>query len=485
VSSMPRWSMSYWWKRPCGGREVLRLAVPLVASTCFWTVMNFTDRMFLLWHSNTAMAAALPAGLLHFTILCLPFGIVTYLSTFVAQYHGAGRPHRVGVVLWQGVWLSLAACPVVLATVPAAPWAFGLLGHEPEVASAETAYFQALAFGAGGTLISTAFAAFFIGLGRTAVVMVVEGVACLLNAVLDYAWIFGQWGLPAWGIEGAAWATVVAQWSAVAMYGLVLRRVTYRRPYQLVAGCRFDSAMMGRLLRFGSPSGLQFLLETAGFTLLILVVGRLGEEALVATNLAFNINCLVWMPIGGLGTAVATIVGQQLGRSRPELAARATWTAFSIALAYTGTLAVLYILGPDLFLAAHASGIPPERFAGLRSTTILLLQFVAAYSLFDAMNLIFASAIKGAGDTRFVLATALILSPMPVVASWLGIHWLGAGLVWCWSAVTLGACLLGIIFLGRFIQGRWRHMRVIEPSLSQPERRRADRQPAPAVLQLS
>jgi len=441
--------------------------------------------MFLLWHSNTAMAAALPAGLLHFTILCLPFGIVTYLSTFVAQYHGAERPHRIGLVLWQGIWVSLAACPLVLLTNPAAPWVFDWLGHEPDVASAEAAYYQALAFGAGGTLISTAFSAFFIGLGRTAVVMLVEGVACLFNVALDYAWIFGRWGLPAWGIEGAAWATVVAQWSAVVMYWLVLRRVSCRRACQLAAGCRFDSAMMARLLRFGSPSGVQFLLETAGFTLLILVVGKLGEEALVATNLAFNINCLVWMPIGGLATAVATIVGQQLGRGRPELATRATWTAFSIALLYTGSLAMMYLLGPDLFLVAHASGMSPERFAGLRSTTILLLQFVAAYSLFDAMNLIFASAIKGAGDTRFVLAMALLLSPMPVAASWLGIHWLGAGLVWCWSAVTLAACLLGIIFLARFVQGRWRHMRVIEPNPYEEERRRPERRPAPAVLHVS
>lgn len=459
---MGRWSVSYWWKRRCGGRDVLRLAVPLVVSTCCWTIMNFTDQMFLLWHSNTAAAAALPAGLVHFTLLCLPFGLVTYLSTFVAQYDGAGRPHRIGLVLWQAVWLSVAACPLVLATIPAAPWAFILLGHEPDVASAETVYYQTLTFGAGGTLLSTAFAAFFIGLGRTGIVMVVEGVACALNVALDYAWIFGRWGLPAWGIEGAAWATVVAQWSAVAMYGLALRRASYRQTYGLTAGCRFDRAMTVRLLRFGTPNGLQFLLETAGFTLLILVVGRLGEEALVATNLAFNINCLVWLPIGGLGTAASTIVGQQLGRGEPELAARATWTAFWIGMTYAGSLAVLYILVPDLFLLAHASGMPPERFAALRSATILLLQFVAAYSLFDAMNLIFASAIKGAGDTRFVLTTALVLSPMPVAASWLGIHWFGAGLVWCWSAVTIGACLLGIIFLTRFVQGKWRYMRVIE-----------------------
>lgn len=464
---MRRWSMNHWWRRPCGGRDVVRLAVPLVVSMCFWTIMNFTDQMFLLWHSNTAMAAALPAGLVHFTILCLPFGVVTYVSTFVAQYVGAGRSHRIGLVLWQGVWFSLAACPLMLATIPAAPWAFSLLGHEPEVAAAEALYYQALAFGAGGTLLSTVLSAFFIGLGRTGVVMVVDGIACVLNVVLDYAWIFGHWGLPAWGIEGAAWATVVAQWSAVALYWLVLHRTSYRGTYQLVAGCRFDAAMMARLLRYASPNGLQFLLETAGFSLLLLVVGRLGEQALVATNLAFNISCLVWLPVGGLGTAVSTIVGQQLGRGQPGLAARATWTAFCLAWAYAGTFAVLCVLVPDMFLLAHASNISSERFLGLRSTTIPLLQFVAAYSLFDAMNIVFAGAIKGAGDTHFAMLMAVLLSPMPATASWLGVIYLGKGLIWCWSTVTLGACLLGLAFLIRFIHGRWRSMRVIESNVLQ------------------
>jgi MATE family multidrug resistance protein len=462
VSSLHRWSMSHWWKRRCGGQDVLRLAVPLVISTCFWTVMSFTDQMFLLWHSNTAMAAAMPAGLLHFTVLCIPFGIVTYLATFVAQYHGAGRPGRIGLVLWQGVWLSLAACPLVLATVPAAPWLFHLLGHEAKVAAAEVAYYQVLAFGAGGTLISTVFSAFFIGLGRTGMVMIVDAIACIVNIVLDYALIFGCCGLPAWGIEGAAWATVAAQWLAVAVYWLILRRAPYHRTCRVAAGCRFDSSAMARILRFGGPNGLQFFLENTGMMLLLFVIGRLGEEAMVATNLAFNINYLVWLPIGGLGTAVATIVAQQLGRGKPELAARATWTAFSIAFTYTGLLGALYILAPDVFLIGHAAGVSPERFAELRSITTVLLQFVAAYCLFDAMNMIFASAIKGAGDTRFVLVTALLFSPMPVVASWLGVAWLGGGLIWCWSAVTVWACLLGTVYLARFLQGNWRNMRVID-----------------------
>ncbi len=156
--------MSHWWKRRCGGQDVLRLAVPLVISTCFWTVMSFTDQMFLLWHSNTAMAAAMPAGLLHFTVLCIPFGIVTYLATFVAQYHrgGAAGQDRPGA-LARGLAVA-GGLPARARDRPGGPLAISLARPRGQVAAAEVAYYQVLAFGAGGTLISTVFSAFFIGL---------------------------------------------------------------------------------------------------------------------------------------------------------------------------------------------------------------------------------------------------------------------------------------------------------------------------------
>jgi MATE family multidrug resistance protein len=230
-------------------------------------------------------------------------------------------------------------------------------------------------------------------------------------------------------------------------------------------GCRYDRLLMTRLLRFAAPNGLQYLVEVASFTLFLLLVGNLGTDALAATNLAFNVNSLAWVPMLGMGTAISTIVGQQLGRNQPQLAARATWTAFWVVLIYMGTIAVFYVALPDLFLLGHAAGMSPDRFRALRSLTVVLLQFVAAYCLFDAMNLVFVSAIKGAGDMRFVLTMTLVLSPLPVLASFLGIMWFGAGILWCWTAVTLWICLLGLTYLARFLQGRWREMRVIEPDL--------------------
>ena len=79
-------------------REVLVLALPLIVSTLSWTLMNFTDRVFLVWYSADAVAAALPAGMMAFMVICFPLGVAAYVNTFVAQYQGAKRPESAEAV---------------------------------------------------------------------------------------------------------------------------------------------------------------------------------------------------------------------------------------------------------------------------------------------------------------------------------------------------------------------------------------------------
>jgi multidrug resistance protein, MATE family len=160
------------------------------------------------------------------------------------------------------------------------------------------------------------------------------------------------------------------------------------------------------------------------------------------------------------------MVGQQLGRNQPALASRATWTSLWLAAAYMGAMALVYVLLPDLLLKAHAAVTVPSEFDSIRATTILLLRFVAVYCLFDAVNVVFSGALKGAGDTRFIVLTSLLITPLPLLACWLGISHYGGGLRWCWVVVTVWISAMGLIYGARFLQGRWRHMQVIEPELA-------------------
>lgn len=454
-----------WWTRPCGGRDVIRIALPLVISTISWTVMNFIDRMFLLWYSLPSFAAAMPAGMLHFTMLCFPLGVATYVNTFVAQYHGAGRPDRIGTAVWQAARIGLWAAPLALLSIPAAPYIFQAAQQPSEIQILEVLYFQTLAFGVGGTIIASAMAGFFTGRGKTSVVMCVDSSAAVLNIILNALWVFGLAGFPRMGIEGAAWATVVSQWLKVAVYWWLMMRPAVRTTYALDAGRRYNSELMKRLWRFGGPNGMQLFANVAAVSVFILLVGSLGTEIMAATTLAFNVNSMAFVPILGLGITVSTLVGQQLGKNRPDLAARATWTTYAIAIGYTGFMALLYVSVPDLFLMGHASVSNSLEFERLRDLVVVFLRFVAAYCMFDATAVIFVSAIKGAGDTRFILIVTAFTSPLPVIAGWLGVNKLGWGIIWCWVVITAWICLMGLIYFKRFLGGRWRTMRVIEPEL--------------------
>jgi MATE family multidrug resistance protein len=452
-----------WWLIPGGGREVLSLAIPLVISTSSWTIMHFIDRVYLFWYSADAVAAALPAGMLSFTIECFFLGVAAYVNTFVAQYYGAGRHHRIGLAVWQGVALGFVSAPILLATIPLAPALFDLVGHAPSVRAYEVTYYQVLCCGGGGLVIAAALSSFFTGRGQVRTVMIVDSLGALTNLVLDYAWIFGHWGFPEAGVAGAAWATVVSLWLRTIIYFVLFLAPANRQRYGTVRGCRIDLPLMRRLLRFGYPAGIQMLLEVAGFTGFLMVVGWLGPDEHAATNLAFTINALAFVPMLGFGLAVTTLVGQHLGENRPQIAARGVWSAYVLATIYMAAVSALYLAVPHWFLLAHAANSDPAQFTRISDAVTILLRFVAAYSLFDTMNIVFVGALKGAGDTRFILLTSLGLCLVPIALPWVGLTYFDFGLVGCWSVATLWVCILGMTYLGRFLQGSWRTMRVIEP----------------------
>jgi MATE family multidrug resistance protein len=456
-----------WYEGKGGVREVLRVALPLMVSMSSMTIMQFTDRMFLLWRSPADMAGSMSAGVLWFAAAVFPFGLASYVGAFVAQYQGAGRSQRIGLAVWQAIFLCLFCTPPLLATNFVAPAFFESLGHDPAIVEAEIIYYRIMNYGVAAHLVGAALAGFFSGRGATRTVMVVDSSAAALNIILDYAWIFGAWGFPEWGIAGAAWATIVSQWIKAVVYFALFLRPAMQRRFGTLSGCRYDGPLMRRLVYYGAPSGLQMLIEVGGFSAYFMLVGQLGAIEFAATSLAFNINSLAFMPVWGISVATTTLVGQRLGENRPDLATRASWSALAIGFCYMLTFAAVYLLLPDVLLWPHQAHSSPEEFPALRDMTIVLLRFVAFYCIFDAGYMVLAGTLKGAGDTRFVLYSSAAFAAAAVAATWIGLSSGMFGLLGSWAVVTTWVSCLGIAYLLRFLGGKWRDMRVIEPEIEQ------------------
>jgi len=454
-----------WWRRPAGGREVLGVAMPLVVSTLSWTVMTFADRMFLNWSSSVAMSAAFSASMVWFAMLCLPLGVCSYVNTFVSQYHGNGQPQRIGPAVWQGVWVAFASIPLIALAVPLAVPIFALAEHGAEAIQQEILYFQILCAGGPGLLIAAALSAFYGGRGKTWVAMIVDTVVVIVNLVLDYFWIFGYAGFPEMGIAGAGWATVVSLWLKALIYLLLILQQKNRQEFQTWTGLSIDRPLFRRLIYFGFPSGAQMLLDVLGWTIFVLLVGRLGHLEFTATSLAFSVSSIAFMPVWGLGMATSILVGQKLGEDRDDLAARATMTLLWISLAYMGAISVLYVFTPGIFLSGFFVGSTDtaEQQAAAYTMAIHLLYFNVAYNLLDAVQIIFVNTLKGAGDTRYILVISVVMAFFLAGCSWLTIVYLHASVYACWSVLVGWVWCMGILFFWRYRTGKWRTMRVIEP----------------------
>jgi MATE family multidrug resistance protein len=453
-----RWRLS--WHAEGGGREVLRLALPFVLSNSFLTLQIVIDRALLSRASSDAVAASMPAAVLYWTALTLLQNVANYATTFVAQYVGAGRPERAGPSVWQALYFSVFAGLAFLVLVPLAPLLFALGGHSPSVQAQEVTYFSRLCFAALPTCVVAAANSFFAGRGDSWRVLLNDAVGLGVNAVLAYALIFGHWGLPALGIAGAGWATVAGSGTSAVVALTSFFQPRYRALYQTLAGWRFDRALFLRLMRFGLPNGAQWMLDGLAFTAFLFLVGRLGDVELTATNIAFSINMVAFLPMFGMGQAVQVLVGQRLGQDRPDLAERSTWTGLWLSCAYMITVAELYVFVPGAFL--YVFGNEDSKWELAAALVPVLLRFVAVYSLFDSMNLVFSFALRGAGDTRFVTVASLSLAwPLMVLPTWAAWRY-GWGLYAAWAAASAYIIALAVMFLFRFRTGRWKRMRVIE-----------------------
>jgi MATE family multidrug resistance protein len=448
--------------------DVLRVSMPLVISMTTTVVMTFTDRLFLANYSLDTIAAELPASIAAFMFFTFFADTAGYTNVIIAQYAGAGALGRVGGAVWQGIYFALMAWLVMVGLSFCAGPLFRMIGHAAEVQKLEATYFRVLCLGSGFYIISVSFASFFSGRGVTRPVMIAHIIGMALNVPLAYALINGLWGFPELGILGAGIATVIG-WATIAcLLAFTLFTSENDRVFKVLKNHAFEEALFRRLLRFGMPSALQFSLDVFAFVFFVFMVGRIGKTELAVTNIAIALDSISFRPLMGFALGTSTLVGQALGRNRPDEAVAAAKATMGIVASYISVLILLYIFVPqpllDLF---RPRDISPAGFAAIKGMGIVVLRFVAAYLLLDGVYMIATAVLKGAGDTHFIMWSIGLLSIFGmIVPVYIGIAVCGWGLYYAWGCSVFFLCQLAALTVWRFYRGKWKTMRVIEAEVA-------------------
>ena len=381
--------------------EIVRLVWPLALGMVNNAVMQFVDRAYLAHSSLAALEAVLPAGMLMWIFAGFFQSVVGYSSVLVGVGHGASDHEQCRDVYRAAKFVAFASALLSLPLVPLGRHLLALAAPGPQALALERDYFTITMAGSFAVYLQMAAAAYFTGRGRTRLVFWVNLAGNALNVVLDPVLIF----VCGWGIAGAAAATVASMFAQAVALGFAAEREMRREGAPTsFAGVR---RQVGRMLRFGVPSGAYTVLNILSFTIFVFVTGGVGELELAASNACFTVNYLLFAPMEGFSIGASTLVAQAIGRGDLAAAradARRT-ILLGVGLVAALSLAVVVCSGPILSIFASQAGERTEEFMRLG---FVLLLVMAAWQVFDAADVIVSGALKGAGDIHFVMTWMLV-----------------------------------------------------------------------------
>ena len=428
-------------------RRVLGLALPVVADNLLQTLMGIVDTVLVARLGAAQLAGVGTALQQVFFLFSILSAIAVGASVLIAQAVGAGDGQRAALLAKQSLAGAAAlAVPVsVLGFVLAGP-AIGIFGVTAVVARYGTLYTQITMSTSLVMTVSFVAGSLLRGAGDTRTPMLVTLLSNVINAVAAYALIFGHLGLPALGVAGSAWAAVIGRAvGAVLLVGLLVRgrgALTIRGR----TGWWPRPRIWREVLVLGLPAATEQILITIAFSVLTLVVARLGTSALAAQRLAVNVLLLSFMPGFGCAVAASTLVGQSVGARKPEEGVAAAGIALRLALVWMSLLGVIFAV----------FSVPLMKVFTTDTRVIVLgascLVAIAASQPGWAITDVLAGALRGAGNTTFPMMTNVVTIWLAVMLAFGGVAWAGGTLLWTWLTFTLVTPLSALAIAWRFYQ---------------------------------
>ncbi len=420
---------------------MLRLALPVVLAELGWMSMGIVDTIMVAPLGPAAISAVGLGTSIHMAFAIFGMGLLLGLDTLVSQAHGAGDHrdcHRWLVHgLAMGAVVSVPVVGVCLALLAAVPQ----MGFHPHVTPLLRGYFGIVLWSTLPLLIYAALRRYLQGMHVVAPIAVALVTANLVNAAANWTLIYGKLGMPALGVPGAAWATLISRIYMLGVLWLAIRWVDRARDTGLTdVSRRLSPERLARLWRLGFPAASQVSIEVGVFALATVLAGRLDPVSSASHQIALNIAGASFMVPLGVASAGAVRVGNRVGAGDPAGAARAGWAAVVLGASFMCLTALLFLLAPRAIIGLFSPG--PEVVALGGS----LLLVAAVFQLFDGLQAVATGALRGLGDTRVAMVMNLAghwLLGLPI--AYVLCFTLGMGVRGLWMGLSTGLIFCGIV----------------------------------------
>lgn len=437
-------------------RAILVLGVPLIGGHLAQMMIGVTDTVMLGWYGVDALAAVTLGSTYFFVLFIFGSGfawaVMPMVASFAAEEDEIGLRRATRMGLWLSTGFALLSLPLMVWSDPI----LRLMGQGDDVANAASAYLSIAGFGILPALLVMVVKSYLAALERTQVVLWITVLAAVVNALVNYALIFGNWGAPELGLRGAAIASVITQ--SISLVGVVMyARLSLPEHALFQRLWRADPQMLRRVFVLGWPIGLTALSEVGLFAASAVMMGWLGTVPLAAHGIAVQLSSITFMVHLGLANVATIRAGNAYGRQDPEQMDRGARVVTLMSLVFAAATIGLYLLLPEELLSLFMKQDDPRR-PEILAIGVGLLAMAALFQLVDGLQVMSLGLLRGVQDTRIpMIFAAVSYWVVGVPASYVFGFWLGLDGIGIWLGLVLGlavaAILLSVRFWGYILRG--------------------------------
>ena len=422
---------------------MLQLALPVAAVQLGIMAMGVIDTIMVGHVSPVALVSAALGNLYFFLPVIFGQGTLMALDPVVSQAVGARDDVAISRALQRGIVLSLALTVVTCATFVPVAWVLTALRQPPEAIPDAALYVRVAIPGVFPFYAFIVLRQSLQAMNRVAPVLWTVLAANVLNAGLNWVFIYGNLGSPVLGVGGSSLATSISRWAMA----LTLLAVAGRDIYGRLTPWRPETGAIGpliRMLRLGIPIGLQYSLEYGAFYAAALLMGMLGTTQLAAHQIAINLASFTFMVPLGVSTATAVLVGQAIGAGDEARARRSAIAGIVIGTAFMCLSGLVFHFFPQALARTYT------RDAAVIGLAATLIPIAGVFQVFDGIQAVAAGVLRGIGDTHapaIINVVGFWLIGLPV--SWLLAFRYGGGAIGLWWGIVVGLAAVAIILLVR------------------------------------
>ena len=441
-------------------REVLGVASPVFVSLLAQNLVGITDTAFMGRLGEVELGGAAMASMIYFCIFTLGFGLGTGTQIIVARKVGSGEHRSIGRVLSQSVIMLLVAA-VFLATLG---WLgggqfFRLVLASDHVSDIAAEYWKYRIWGYFPAFLGVVFRAFYIGIARTKVLTHNSIVMAIVNVFLDYGLIFGHFGLPAWGVKGAAVASVLAELSSLIFYLIYTHGRIDLSHYGIVPRdiFRVDLRLMRVTLNLSVYIMAQALVSTLVWSVFFMMIEKLGERPLAVATIIRSVYILLYIPTISYGTAVSTTVSRLVGAGLGERITEYIRMVGKLSLVTTGGLVLAIGLMPKVVLSIFTDDVE------LIVSSVPALYVICVALLISSVGNLYFLAVSATGATKKALYIELSTIVGYLLYSAVMVYGVGGPVELCYTVEVLYYIAIAMISYRFISSGKWRDPRWSKP----------------------